>query len=654
MKKANLACGIVALAVLFTSAGGALAQAVYDVRSSFGAHCDGTTDDTAALQNALDTVAWQNSQRTPLGTDIVLIPGPVGVTCVTTLLEVPANTQLNIQGTLSGRKRAFDAAAVLRVQSANVHIWGTGTVDAAKAVEAGSGIFAHGASDLHIDGGLTITNSVAWPINIQASTRVYLSHLTLTNGGAPTQCSGDISIRVPTTGCYADNLTVQNNGDSCFAFYGGVQDGWIIDSDLSGCIHGISVVSDSTQSLPNDNILIRHNNVHNNEGYGIEVLAFLVNAPQTRVTIDNNTIWGNHGGGIALAQGAQNPTVSNNTIHDDRNDPCAQFTSGFVGGIVVFGPAMITNNNISNEGVAHPGIGILFNIGLPDTVALSGNIISNLTYAYVGSIGPNVNIDQTNTVRNVAFPAPKHASLGFFNGSWVGYSFGLPGDIPFTGDINLDNTGDHVPVSMVFRPSEANWYVDKVSGGSWTPGNTRIVQFGLPGDYPELVYFGGIAHIAVYRPSTGQTLVNTDNQSYHGNNVLDVTGDPILGAAPSRPPMMPTAKQDGEWPGFTFGLAGDIPFEMRLTAGGPLSPVVYRPWEGNWYVATGRSGSPANVDHTVQFGFPIDDLPRVVSYGGVDHIAVYRCSTGQLLVNKDNQTYHVENGVDNVLLWPSP
>ncbi len=105
----------------------------------------------------------------------------------------------------------------------------------------------------------------------------------------------------------------------------------------------------------------------------------------------------------------------------------------------------------------------------------------------------------------------------YFSGSWNGFSFGLSsGDTPLL--IQLTSGGPKLPV--VFRNSSANWFIDLNGYSNYTTAGTQTVAFGLPGDIPEIIYWNGADHLAVFRPSTGQTIVDTDNQSYHGTNAL--------------------------------------------------------------------------------------------------------------------------------------
>jgi len=55
------------------------------------------------------------------------------------------------------------------------------------------------------------------------------------------------------------------------------------------------------------------------------------------------------------------------------------------------------------------------------------------------------------------------------------------------------------------------------ANGVWT-GSPSPVQFGVPGDMPLIIQWQGGNHIAVWRPSTNQLIVDTDNTTYHGNN----------------------------------------------------------------------------------------------------------------------------------------
>lgn len=106
------------------------------------------------------------------------------------------------------------------------------------------------------------------------------------------------------------------------------------------------------------------------------------------------------------------------------------------------------------------------------------------------------------------------SSPSAFDGTWYSFNFGFTGDTPLL--IQLTAGGAKLPV--VFRPSEANWYINLGGYANFDSTQTSIVQFGLPTDLPEIVYWNGADHIAVYRPSTQQTIISTNNQTYTGTN----------------------------------------------------------------------------------------------------------------------------------------
>lgn len=110
---------------------------------------------------------------------------------------------------------------------------------------------------------------------------------------------------------------------------------------------------------------------------------------------------------------------------------------------------------------------------------------------------------------------PDEQGSGFHSFEFDNYTriqFGLPGDVPFTTRLAPWCTAWECPV--IFRPSEGSWYIG--TRGFIPTCDQAIVriQFGASGDIPKIVYWDGAPHLAVYRPSTRQTIASTTNGNY--------------------------------------------------------------------------------------------------------------------------------------------
>jgi hypothetical protein len=167
------------------------------------------------------------------------------------------------------------------------------------------------------------------------------------------------------------------------------------------------------------------------------------------------------------------------------------------------------------------------------------------------------------------------------NGLWDGAvtdrvsSFGITGDLPVSGDWNLDGRTE----IGVFRPSTLMYYRDFNGNGLWDGAVIdRVSSFGITGDLPVSGDWNndGRTEIGVFRPST-----HIYYQDYNGNGVLD-------GAGIDR------------W--YDFGITGDTPVSGKW--GVPLQTtykVYAEVWEASPMLLASAQGFWNNM-HSAQHG----------------------------------------------------
>ncbi len=159
-----------------------------------------------------------------------------------------------------------------------------------------------------------------------------------------------------------------------------------------------------------------------------------------------------------------------------------------------------------------------------------------------------------------------------------------------------DFDGDGKTDVSIFRPTPAEWWINRSSNGS-----TFAAQFGAgtdritPGDYTG----DGKADIAVWRPSSGEWFV--------------------------------LRSEDFSFFSFPFGTGGDTPMPADYDNDGKTDAAVFRQSTATWYI---RRSSDAGT--TIEAFGTSGDVPVTADYDGdgKSDIAIYRPSVGQWWIKR--------------------
>lgn len=248
------------------------------------------------------------------------------------------------------------------------------------------------------------------------------------------------------------------------------------------------------------------------------------------------------------------------------------------------------------------------------------------------SVIVRVNVGDVRPRPPVTIAVFRPGGLWFFdsNHDWVltaadsVFAFGLPGDIPISGDWN----GDGRLKMGVYR--NGSWFVDWNGNGIWDATDAaHVLSFGLPGDLPIMGDWNGDGRlkIGVYR--NGYWFVD-----WNGNGAWDATdaAHVLAFGLPGDLPVMGDWNGDGrlkigvfrnglwyvDWNGngawdaddaahvFSFGLPGDLPVTGDWTGDGRPKIGVFR--RGSWYVDWNGNGvwDAQDAAHIIAFGVSTD------------------------------------------------
>lgn len=354
----------------------------------------------------------------------------------------------------------------------------------------------------------------------------------------------------------------------------------------------------------------------------------------------------------AKAYNFTNPTGQAACVTVDFNHTGCGSNSTEIVAYSTYTPATPNTGVIGDSGFSSTGVGSFsfrvtagqsFTIVEHEIIANTGCTSFSFTVSY--STGCRVTgFDRTNDGK--ADPTVFRPSTGdwFMSNSAGAYSvenFGIANDVPFAADW----TGDGQSDVGVYRTSSTIWYS---SNSHPNPGqNLSARQFGSAGDVPLAADYDGDgkADISVFRPSTGtwfifrssDSTVQTAGWGKSGDVpfAVDFDGDRKADYGIYRP-TDPSNANHATWyvleTNFNFGfilssswgLATDKPVPADYDGDGKADIAVWRPSDGNWYIA---NSGPAGGMQTVHWGVS-GDVPQPADYDGDNKadVAVFRPS----------------------------
>lgn len=326
--------------------------------SPYNAQGDGTTDDTAAIQTAIDDAAGKTGVHIPAtGSFYKVAPAVAGSPALT----LPSATRLHLDGTIklaSSNTSSRRSVVATAAGADGVEVFGPGIIDGNVSGQTGSGLSggfesSGGATNIRLES-VTIQNVRNWPVNIVNSSDVLLQKCTFKSAGSASEFAVD-SKRCWAIDCSFSDIT----SDIGFSFYGGVTDSGIVSSSsYSNLGAGINILNDTAQPAACHRITIANNIVYLNGRPGISVGTNGTATEQhTDVIITGNHAYKNvqEAGtsqtfGINLAN-VSRAIVTENVIHEDGIVPGG--TNNRADGIRVTpesSAVVIANNVIFNEG----------------------------------------------------------------------------------------------------------------------------------------------------------------------------------------------------------------------------------------------------------------------------------------------------------------
>lgn len=541
---------------------------------NYGALGDGVTNDTAAIQAAINAAA---------GRDTVLIPN-TGSSYMITGITLPSNTVMQLDGTLKliAASSPYGGSMVCVLGGANnVIVFGSGTIDGNASAQTGvaGGIGTPNAAATNIVvRGVTITNHKNWPVNFYSITNGLLDRVTMSNSG------NSPGFAVNCVNCWADHCFVTGINDVAFGIYGGGSNCGITNSYISGNNWvGLFVLNDVGQPAAASNILFANNIVTYNKLSGIAVYSGTTGLPQhSGIVLSGNIVHHNNQGNAANHGGiwvrnSKNVLVANNQVSYDGN--------GSNGAVGIYADSYsshvkISNNQIWNEGQgsSYGGTGIwisgvpyvevsnnlvyddqatpTMNYGMVGATAV-GNVITDNRYQGMHTGGSTVGLSADTVARDYPSQVPTAFSpaVSMLQTSWM---TGAPVSTPSStvGATWVYDTANKHP--WVYNPVTAAWegvaplkstnatYQASPSNPAGTTNTTTGVMMGLAG--------------AITPNGSGKVLMTITG------NVSNATSTGFGGAVQARYGTGPAPVNGGAIVGSSFGGTANLRYTSASTS----------------------------------------------------------------------------------------